>query len=49
MRYGRPLLLVFLPFAAGYYLSYLYRTINAVISAELTSRRQGPTIGLPGA
>jgi MFS family permease len=27
---------VFLPFAAGYYLSYLYRTVNAVISAELT-------------
>ena len=40
MRYGRPLLLVFLPFAAGYYLSYLYRTINAVISAELTSSMQ---------
>jgi MFS family permease len=39
-RYGRPLLLVFLPFAAGYYLSYLYRTINAVISAELTSSMQ---------
>jgi nitrate/nitrite transporter NarK len=31
---------VFLPFAAGYYLSYLYRTINAVISAELTSSMQ---------
>ena len=28
---------VFLPFAAGYYLSYLYRTVNAVISTELTS------------
>lgn len=27
---------VFLPFAAGYYLSYLYRTVNAVISTELT-------------
>src|ERR1700730_11819945 len=28
--------LVFLPFAAGYYLSYLFRTINALISAQLT-------------
>jgi type IV secretory pathway TrbF-like protein/sugar phosphate permease len=28
---------VFLPFAAGYYLSYLYRTINALISGQLTS------------
>ncbi|MCX7893577.1 MAG: MFS transporter [Burkholderiales bacterium] len=27
---------VFLPFACGYYLSYLYRTVNAVISVELT-------------
>lgn len=27
---------VFLPFAGGYYLSYLYRTVNAVISTELT-------------
>jgi MFS family permease len=26
---------VFLPFAAGYYLSYLFRTINAVIAAPL--------------
>ena len=33
MRYRR-LLLVFLPFAGGYFLSYFYRTINAVISAE---------------
>jgi MFS family permease len=30
-------LLVFLPFAAGYYLSYLYRTINALIAAQLTA------------
>jgi type IV secretory pathway TrbF-like protein/sugar phosphate permease len=28
---------VFLPFAAGYYLSYLFRTINALISARLVS------------
>ncbi|WP_084292624.1 MFS transporter [Bradyrhizobium sp. WSM3983] len=27
---------VFLPFAAGYYLSYLFRTINALISDRLT-------------
>ncbi len=27
---------VFLPFAAGYYLSYLLRTVNAVISPDLT-------------
>ena len=33
----RPLVLVFLPFASGYFLSYFYRTINAVISAELSS------------
>ena len=26
---------VLLPFVAGYYLSYLFRTINAVSSAEL--------------
>jgi len=32
---GRAILLVFLPFAAGYYLSYLYRTINALIAAQL--------------
>lgn len=29
--------IVFLPFAAGYYLSYLFRSINAPISAHLTS------------
>jgi MFS family permease len=28
---------VFLPFAAGYYLSYLFRTINALISGHLIS------------
>jgi MFS family permease len=37
MRYRRPILLVLLPFAGGYFLSYFYRTINAVISAELSS------------
>src|SRR6516164_5540559 len=35
--YRRPIVLVFLPFAGGYFLSYFYRTINAVISAELSS------------
>lgn len=33
---ARPWLRVFLPFAAGYYLSYLLRTVNAVIAPELT-------------
>ena len=28
----RPILLVLLPFAAGYFLSYFFRTINAVIA-----------------
>ncbi|WKA26478.1 MFS transporter [Bradyrhizobium roseum] len=28
---------VFLPFAAGFYLSYLFRTINALVAAPLTS------------
>lgn len=31
-----PWLRVFLPFAAGYYLSYLLRTVNAVIAPDLT-------------
>jgi hypothetical protein len=31
------LLRVFLPFAAGYFLSYLYRTINAVLAPPLAS------------
>jgi MFS family permease len=31
----RPVLLVFMPFAAGYYLSYLFRVINAVVAAPL--------------
>lgn len=33
----RLLAIVFLPFAAGYYLSYLFRTINALISGALTT------------
>ena len=37
MTYRRTILLVLLPFAGGYFLSYFYRTINAVISAELSS------------
>ena len=32
----RVILLVFLPFGCGYYLSYLFRTLNAVISENLT-------------
>src|SRR5262249_10208311 len=31
------LMRVFLPFVAGYYLSYLFRTVNAVIAAPLTA------------
>jgi len=31
----RPIGLVFLPFAAGYYLTYLFRTINALIASRL--------------
>ncbi|MHA1598863.1 MAG: MFS transporter, partial [Alphaproteobacteria bacterium] len=30
-----PLLRVFLPFAFGYFLSYLYRVVNAVIAPDL--------------
>ena len=36
----RAILLVFLPFAAGYYLSYLYRTINALIATQLSASVQ---------
>ena len=32
----RPVLLVFLPFSAGYFLSYFFRTINAVLASALT-------------
>lgn len=31
----RAVLLVFMPFACGYFLSYLYRTVNAVIAPQL--------------
>jgi MFS family permease len=37
MRTSHRILLVFLPFACGYYLSYLYRSINALISEQLTA------------
>ena len=37
MLWSRPIILVFLPFAAGYYLSCLFRTINALISQRLVS------------
>lgn len=36
MKPTLPWLRVFLPFAAGYYLSYLLRNVNAVIAPELT-------------
>jgi MFS family permease len=35
--YWHPIVLVFLPFAAGYFLSYFFRTINAVIAGQLTT------------
>jgi MFS family permease len=34
---GRLILCVLLPFAAGYYLSYLFRSINALIAGDLTA------------
>ena len=42
------LLRVFLPFAAGYFLSYLYRTINAVLSPYLATelRLDASALGL---
>lgn len=36
---------ILLPFAAGYFLSYLYRTVNAVIAGDLT---EDPTLGEGG-
>ena len=36
-KWWRLILAVFLPFAAGYYLSFLFRTINAAISPALSS------------
>jgi MFS family permease len=32
----RPIILVFLPFSAGYFLSYFFRTINAVLAGALS-------------
>src|SRR5262249_36544042 len=37
MQPRRAIVLVFLPFVSGYYLSYLFRTINALISTQLTA------------
>jgi MFS family permease len=37
---------VFLPFAAGYYLSYLLRTVNAVIAPELPRSSRAADLGL---
>jgi sugar phosphate permease len=37
MRWLQPIMLVFMPFAAGYYLSYLFRVINAVIAEPLVN------------
>src|SRR4051812_28338187 len=34
---GKLISLVFLPFAAGYFLSYLFRTVNALIAPNLTA------------
>ncbi|HEY1246416.1 MAG TPA: MFS transporter, partial [Hyphomicrobiaceae bacterium] len=34
---ARAVLLVLLPFAAGYYLSYLFRSINALIAGDLVA------------
>jgi MFS family permease len=34
---GNPLVRVLLPFAAAYFLSYLYRSVNAVIAPDLVS------------
>jgi hypothetical protein len=39
------ILRVFLPFVAAYYIAYLFRTINAVLAAPLTTELGlGPTI-----
>jgi len=37
LKHRALVLRVFLPFVAGYYLSYLFRTINSLIAAPLTS------------
>ena len=36
MSAWRPFVMVLLPLAAGYYLSYVFRTINALIAGTLT-------------
>lgn len=35
LGYGRTVLTVLLPFAGGYFMSYLFRTVNAVIAPDL--------------
>ncbi len=42
MRYRRLIVVVLLPFAGGYFLSYFFRTINAVIAAELSTSMHLP-------
>lgn len=37
---------IFIPFAVGYFLSYLYRTVNAVIADELTAALNVTAAGL---
>lgn len=37
MRHRRAIVFVFLPFVVGFYLSYLFRSINALIADHLTS------------
>src|SRR5262245_66650845 len=37
MSRGRLIVCVLLPFAAGYYLSYLFRTVTAVIAGHLSA------------
>ena len=37
MHHRRAIVCVFVPLAAGFYLSYLYRTINALIAEHLTT------------
>ena len=34
---GKLILVIFIPFAAGYFLSYLFRSTNAIIAPQLTS------------
>ena len=34
-RFGRTMLVVFLPFACGYFFSYLFRSVNAVVAPNL--------------